>query len=397
MRTISICCVVLLLFILPQISQSQTEWLKNTTMTYLLDPSVVYDSTAGLYRMWYANYGVGGVGYGVSSDGITWSMADTLVMKGGEPGSFDAYIHSTNVVRHHNVYTMLYTCSRAQDTLKIGMATSLDGRHWTKAQGGPVLSPVTSGSGWESRHVAAGDLISMGDTLYMWYGGGDGTHMSTGLARSVDGTVWMREPSNPVVKPGRTPGFDDLEASVVGVTKKGGTYYMVYRGINLASQQSYLLATSLNGVKWWQYPSGPVINTGYPLGGGCLMWNNGLFRLWYCGSSWGWTLTSAVSEAVILSAPDARGGMPEEFVLHQNYPNPFNPSTEIRVDVPATGRLFVAVYDVLGRLVEVLADEVHNPGTATYTWHAAAQASGMYICRTSFNGKTSVTKMMLVR
>lgn len=396
MRTFATSLTFMLLLSLPCSTRSQTIWL--TTMSYqtTLDPSVVYDSTAGLYRMWYATYGGGGVGYAVSFDGVQWFGCDTLVMKAGLPGTYDRYIHSVNVARHRNKYLMLYTCSRAQDTLVIGEATSEDGMVWVKYGSAPVMRPILYTGGWESRHVSSGDVMTVGDTVYLWYGGGDGTHMSTGLARSIDDTTWVRDPRNPVIQPGRSQGFDDREAAVVGVTRKGGTFYMLYRGINASSSHAYLLATSLNGVSWWQYPLGPVIKSGGVLGGGTVMWRDGVFRAWYCASS-GWYLTMAISVPVTLDAPLYATGLPSGAVLHQNYPNPFNPSTEVRVDVPERGHVYLAIYDALGRLVDVIADEVREAGPATYTWHAGQRASGMYVCRMTFGGRTIATKMTLVR
>jgi hypothetical protein len=395
MRSYGICGLLILTWFLPSLSHSQTVWLKNTSSITALDPSVIFDSTAGLYRMWYASYGSGGIRYGISTDGTQWFFDDALALASGESGSFDRYIHSVNVTTYRGKYMMLYTCSRAQDTLKIALATSTDGLHWVKSGRGPVLQPKGTADTWESRHVGGGDLLVVNDTLYMWYGGGDGTFLSTGLARSVDGINWIRDPWNPVIQHGKPSSFNSVEATAVGVTRRDNGFYMIYRCIDSTYQHSYNLAVSTNGSTWWQYPEGPVImNPWRQLGGGSLMWHGGLFRLWYC-SGGSWSLSTAIAEAVSLpgSGLDYAGKM----LLRQNYPNPFNPSTTIQVVVPAAGRLTVAIYDVLGRLVEVLADEDRDPGPATYAWHASGKASGVYLCRTSFGGQTSTTKMMLLR
>jgi hypothetical protein len=395
MRVYCIWGLLILSSLLPSPSRSQTLWLKNASSLTALDPSVVFDSTAGLYRMWYATYGGGGIRYGISTDGTTWFFDDALALVSGETGSYDRYIHSVNVTRYRGSYVMLYTCSRAQDTLKIALARSADGLHWVKSGGEPVLQPKGTAANWESRHVGGGDLLVVNDTLYMWYGGGDGTYLSTGLARSVDGVTWVRDPSNPVIEHGRANGFKSREATAVGVTRRDDTFFMIYRCIDSVYQHSYALALSTNGATWWEYPEGPVIAyPGRALGGGSLMWHDGLFRLWYCTGP-GWSLTTAVSEAVAI--PGWGQESPEKMLLRQNFPNPFNPSTTIQVVLSAAGRLTVGIYDVLGRLVTVLADEERDPGPATYTWHAAGHASGVYLCRTTFGGKTSTTKMMLLR
>jgi hypothetical protein len=46
--------------------------------------------------------------------------------------------------------------------------------------------------------------------------------------------------------------------------------------------------------------------------------------------------------------------LPSAFELYQNYPNPFNPSTQVKFDIPKAGNVKLAVYDMLGRQVDVL-------------------------------------------
>ena len=65
-------------------------------------------------------------------------------------------------------------------------------------------------------------------------------------------------------------------------------------------------------------------------------------------------------------------GLPTEFALEQNYPNPFNPSTTIQFAIPVGtyGRTSLRVYDVLGREVATLVNEVKQPGTYTVQFDA---------------------------
>jgi hypothetical protein len=72
---------------------------------------------------------------------------------------------------------------------------------------------------------------------------------------------------------------------------------------------------------------------------------------------------------------------PGTFVLEQNYPNPFNPSTVIRYQLAADSRVSLSVFDVLGRKVATLADEMQTAGTHTVNFDGRRISSGLYFCR----------------
>jgi len=71
--------------------------------------------------------------------------------------------------------------------------------------------------------------------------------------------------------------------------------------------------------------------------------------------------------------------IPTEYVLNQNYPNPFNPTTHIRFTVPlAQQHVTLKVFDVAGKEVTTLVNEVKDPGEYTVQWDGAGFASGIY-------------------
>jgi hypothetical protein len=73
--------------------------------------------------------------------------------------------------------------------------------------------------------------------------------------------------------------------------------------------------------------------------------------------------------------------LPGHFTLLQNYPNPFNPSTVIEFKLPEQSKITLEVYDILGRRIEVLVDEVLNHGIHRITWKPQNLPSGVYVYR----------------
>ena len=89
--------------------------------------------------------------------------------------------------------------------------------------------------------------------------------------------------------------------------------------------------------------------------------------------------------------------VPEKYVLSQNYPNPFNPTTKIGFGVTGYGLVSLKVYDVLGREVATLVNEVKLPGTYTAQWNASNVASGVYFYRLKAGEFVQTRNLVLLR
>jgi hypothetical protein len=90
--------------------------------------------------------------------------------------------------------------------------------------------------------------------------------------------------------------------------------------------------------------------------------------------------------------------LPAEFMLYQNYPNPFNPSTNIQFDLARAGVVKLVVFDVTGREVETLVDNVQmNAGVHTVAIDGAGLASGVYLARLEMDGTSMTRKMVLLK
>ena len=78
--------------------------------------------------------------------------------------------------------------------------------------------------------------------------------------------------------------------------------------------------------------------------------------------------------------------LPEEFMLHGNYPNPFNPGTTIRYALPKNAKVSIKVYDITGKLVNVLESGQKHAGEHAVRWDGLNNegirvASGIYLYR----------------
>ncbi len=102
--------------------------------------------------------------------------------------------------------------------------------------------------------------------------------------------------------------------------------------------------------------------------------------------------------------------LPDIFQLHQNYPNPFNPATVIKYSIPTlqnfssgkrenTRGIFVQlnVYDVLGRKVASLVNELQQPGNYQVTFNANNLTSGIYIYQLRAGEFVQSRKLVLLK
>jgi len=114
--------------------------------------------------------------------------------------------------------------------------------------------------------------------------------------------------------------------------------------------------------------------------------------------------TDSVFRSLVFPATDVANDeneiIPHDITLLQNYPNPFNPTTKISYSLPETGKVTLKVYDLLGREVVALVDEVTSAGNYTVDFNSSGYSSGLYFARLIIeteNNKsyTNTIKMML--
>ena len=84
-------------------------------------------------------------------------------------------------------------------------------------------------------------------------------------------------------------------------------------------------------------------------------------------------------------------------VLYGAQPNPFNPSTQISFWVPRSEHVRITVYDVSGRRVAELLNEVRGRGQHSVEWSAGNMPSGVYFFRMEVGDFSEQRKVMLLK
>jgi len=199
-----------------------------------------------------------------SNDGIHWvktpDYTNPLVSPGTD-GDWDSHWHADPDFVYapnkgpNGESWFLYWCGCGPSTCQNGVATSSDGKHYTKI--GPVMP------GWTRTPAVVFD----GSSFHMWYNWGS---FEIGYATSADGVNWTPyNPTNPgqwgyIVYRG-TPGtYDQGGVTHEDVVYFGGQYHMYYMALPTASYAGINIghATSPDGIHWTQYPTPAMVPGG---------------------------------------------------------------------------------------------------------------------------------------
>lgn len=109
----------------------------------------------------------------------------------------------------------------------------------------------------------------------------------------------------------------------------------------------------------------------------------------------GWSLN--ISYSVNVDIKEGNNFIPDKYYLFQNYPNPFNPTTTIKFYLPKTDFVKLSVFDILGREVAVLINDIKKAGEYTVEYNASALPSGIYFYKIITNEFSDVKKFVLIK
>ncbi len=83
--------------------------------------------------------------------------------------------------------------------------------------------------------------------------------------------------------------------------------------------------------------------------------------------------------------------------LYPCYPNPFNPTTRIEYRTSQKDVVHLEVFDLLGREVATLVNEVKGPGKHAAKFDGSGCASGEYFCRLQTGDFVRTKRVILLR
>lgn len=228
----------------------ETWWMWFVGMTMTDDPAIPY----GFEER---------IGMATSKDGLSWEIANDgrPVLDFGEKGKFDdAGIAHPFVLRVGDRFMMWYGGIDGRTgrdvgvnpahvrVEQVGLATSRDGIHWTRANNGEPVMKIGPKGSIDSIQATGCHVIRRGDQFVMWYGAYNGKH-TIGLATSTDGIRWQKENGGQPL-----PGLHGPKQLGPSVYFDGSRYLMFYNTIrdtpNGGTQWTLYAATSEDGIRW---------------------------------------------------------------------------------------------------------------------------------------------------
>jgi hypothetical protein len=113
-------------------------------------------------------------------------------------------------------------------------------------------------------------------------------------------------------------------------------------------------------------------------------------------ASYGGTVpaNSVAPAAHIIPALDS-AALELKYNLGQNYPNPFSQNTRINYSIPKSGQVDLLLYDMQGRLVKVMVNEMKEAGNYIYDLNISNLSRGIYLYKMHSGNFTSVKKLVI--
>lgn len=213
---------------------------------------------------------IGGTGSGVTQIG---HFVDTQLNPLLSPAAGDFLNAFGTVAYSSGTYYMSY-CYQISSAYNIGLATSTDGKTWTKDAGAnPILAP-SGGSNWDATGVCTSIIWLEGGTWYMLYRGQSGAGTGVGLATATTPAgPWTRQATNQcpapenvgngcVVPAGVLAVGDTSEIDPYGLIKIGSTYQLGINDVTNGTSRRVGYASSTDLIHWTKNAANPFFTGG---------------------------------------------------------------------------------------------------------------------------------------
>ncbi len=261
---------------------------------------------------------------------------------------------------------------------------------------GQLFVSTDNGVHW-NLHLAgtAASVLSLSVDGDLGFGsGGQGTIWLSGAL----GAVWVSMPvsslsvlfygiSFPTTRIGWTVGTSPEQASIIARSNSGG---VTWTSQSAPSNQSLFGVAAVDtSLVFAVGSSGTIIHT-TDGGNAWDLQQSGTVQTLYSVSFANPRLGIAVGTGGVILRTTTGGltgvkehaneelHIPERFRLEQNYPNPFNPTTRIEFSIPQKGFASLKLYDLLGREVAILLNQVTEPGSHEVVLDGRGLSSGVY-------------------
>lgn len=164
-----------------------------------------------------------------------------------------------------------------------------------------------------------------------------------------------------------------------------------------ADQNGLVCSTGPGGI-WIFSPDGELVDKiSVPSDASNLNWGDADYQTLYI-TTWNNVYKIRLNTKGLVSKVEQEAvSLVNGFELQQNYPNPFNPSTTIDFTLPVDADINLAVYDLLGRRVDLLLEKRLTSGQHSITFDASHLTSGVYFYRLQAGEHVEMRKMMLVK
>ncbi|MGA2624255.1 MAG: T9SS type A sorting domain-containing protein [Bacteroidota bacterium] len=258
-----------------------------------------------------------------------------------------------------------------------GIGSTLPSKHTIRVNGLPELEIDRSGgprNGWIYIVTTEKDLPPAGSDPDIIL------HRSTDGGQSWSGGIRVNQDS---LDNGKIQYFP-----AVNVDSSGGINIIYYDDRNTSSDSAeIMLARSTDGGTTWvervvsdhRFQPKPILGGSSTYQGDFIsLTSTGkkLYAYWMDDFSGLYQIWTAIIDLDVMAVENISDRIPERFELYQNYPNPFNPTTTVSFVIGHSSFVKLTVYDVLGREVATLVDEMEDGGWKSVVWDASSAKGG---------------------